>query len=191
MPSCRPVGGGAPESRRRGNLLLVAHFKPSECDEYSVATLAVNTAEPRVGGPHFQNLVAELKLDCCLVFFLCSLKQVCRIRLLKTSLTHLGNRQGRVSRNKPQPHIRSCDTKGDWISTPLTRKRGASERVRRTDTVFHRSGDKLHIKLASAAIDCSAAAGMDAVHIREIQLYSYNQLQFLTGVLVAGGRREG
>lgn len=58
-------------------------------------------------------------------------------------------------------------------------------------TLFHHSGDKLHIKLASAAIDRGAAAGMDAVHIREIQLYSYNQLQFLTGVLVAGGRREG
>lgn len=52
-------------------------------------------------------------------------------------------------------------------------------------------GDKLHIKLASAAIDRGAAAGMVAVHIWEIQLYSYNQLEFLTGALVAGGRRQG
>lgn len=51
-------------------------------------------------------------------------------------------------------------------------------------------GDKLHIKLASAAIDRGAAAAMVAVHFWEIQLYSYNQLEFLTGVMAAGGRRQ-
>lgn len=46
--------------------------------------------------------------------------------------------------------------------------------------MFHEQGDKLHIKLALAPIDRCTAAEMDALHIREIQLYSYNQLQFLT-----------
>lgn len=66
MPKSGPMGGGALEPRQRWKVAaVVAHFIPSKSDEYSTATLAVNTADPQVVGDSpktCSNLLAEQKL---------------------------------------------------------------------------------------------------------------------------------